>query len=200
DGFLTKLENLKNKTPEVEDIISTIKRLQKKRSDILKANKVYNMPSEIDYSEMGGSEIDAVKDLSEQLQDAYKRAKDVLKDTTSEIEDEVFSSVTNNAYKAELEANGDNTSKEQELALIKRHVTTDNRRLLIKSQAIAEDIIAGTGKRLNDFYKTIFQDEYVGTEEEIREQVYNDLVEHAKGKLLPYFKRIEPIKGESFTS
>src|SRR5690606_38554177 len=78
--------------------------------------------------------------------------------------------------------------------------TTDNRRLLIKSQAIAEDIIAGTGKRLNDFYKTIFQDEYVGTEEEIREQVYSDLVEHAKGKLLPYFKRIEPIKGESFTS
>lgn len=200
DGFLTKLENLQDKTPEIESIITTIKTLQKKRSDILKANKVHNMPSEIDYSEMGGSEIEAIKDLSEQLQDVYKRAKDVLKDTTSEIEEEVFSSVTNNAYKAELEANGDNASKEQELEFIKKHVTSDNRRLLIKSQAIAEDVIAGTGRKLSDFYKTIFQDEYTGAEKEIREQVYSDLVEHAKGKLLPYFKRIEPIKGESFTS
>jgi hypothetical protein len=86
------------------------------------------------------------------------------------------------------------------LEFIKDHVTIENKRLLNRTQVIAEDIIAGRSPRLNDFYKSIFNDEYIGTQEEIREQVYSDLVEHAKSKLLPYFKRIEPIQGESFTS
>jgi hypothetical protein len=199
DNIIQRLEPQKN-NPIVSELISRIKILQKKRTLILKANRVHNLPSEIDFSELSGHEMDAVKDISEQLQQAYSEAREFLPEKADDENITPFSSNVNEAYKAEVKQRNLSESKEKEFNFIKEHVTNKDKYSLDKLGVKARDIIEGREPRLNDFYKEIFQDNYIGSPEEIKEQVYADVVEHAKTKLLPYFKRIEPNQGESFSS
>lgn len=199
DNIVQRLEPQTN-NPIVSELINRIKILQKKRTLILKANRVHNLPSEIDFSELSGHEMDAVKDISEQLQQAYSEAREFLPEKIDDENITPFSSNVNEAYKAEVKQRNLSESKEKEFNFIKEHVTNKDKYSLDKLGVKARDIIEGREPRLNDFYKEIFQDNYVGSPEEIKEQVYSDVVEHAKTKLLPYFKRIEPNQGESFSS
>jgi len=68
DSILDRLENADDQI-KAQPLIEKIKQVQLRRSHILRANKVYNQPSEINYADMSGNDIEAIKEVDRTIAD-----------------------------------------------------------------------------------------------------------------------------------
>ena len=197
DSIVEKLENADDQD-KAQELITKIKKVQLKRSFILRSNKVYNQPSEINYADMSGNDIESVKELTEQLQVFYSEAKSLLPKEDVEVVEDVFSSEANQAFLNELQdRNLTNENLEEIISFIKEHVTAQDRIKIERAKVVADELIKGYRKEIPKGFESIFS----GVTD--KQAVYLELEKYAETKLLPYFKRFEPSQlgntGKSFT-
>jgi hypothetical protein len=162
---------------EDEELAKQIALVSKKRSNILKAYKVFNNPSEVNYTAMNDITKDEVRRLSEQLETLYKEASSK---SGKETEDKFFESIVNDAYKKEIRdyysLRVDETpTVDQVVEFARNHTTLDNKYKLDWARGVFKDFENG---RIKQLPKSL--------------QGYNNAAEFAESKLLPYFKKIQP--------
>lgn len=169
------------------DMIDEIRTQQQIITNILKQNRKFNSPTETDMSVSTGMsqiEIDSVKNASSVLENILSRARGLLKDETEpnlEIE-----SRTNEAYKESLEDLGINTLVE-EIKFISNNTTTSNAGYIDSARKIADALKNGEDVKLNKTFSKVFNSTMTADEIDVA------LLTYAKSKLLPYFKRTEPV-------
>jgi hypothetical protein len=162
---------------EDEELAKQIALVSKKRSNILKAYKVFNNPSEVNYTAMNDITKDEVRRLSEQLETLYKEASSK---SGKETEDKFFESIVNDAYKKEIRdyyslSVDETPTVDQVVEFARNHTTLDNKYKLDWARGVFKDFEGG---RIKQLPKSL--------------QGYSNAAEFAESKLLPYFKKIQP--------
>lgn len=165
---------------EIDELLDAIRTQQQRISVIQKANRVMNRPAETNVAEMTAEQQLTIKDASAELEILYKDINAFLP-KENRVENNYSQATANDAYYEELEDTG-----EDELTFIQKHVTDTNRKSIRKAIDIAEQL-KRSDVRLAGVYARIFNDAH--TNEEIDAAV----LEYAKSRLLPYYKRLEPI-------
>ena len=164
-------------TEEADDIAGSIRRQQAIINNILKQNTVYNRPSETNFSDMKKLHMAQVKEASSLLETFYEQAKRIL--PAQEVENQITADNTvNDAYQKAIEDLEIKTAKE-ELDFILEHVTSKSRDSIIAAKEVARGD-RNVPKHLAQYFK-----EGVSGEQAV--------LAYAKTKLLPYFKRTEPV-------
>ncbi len=167
------------------ELARKIEKFNKKLKNILKRNKFYNKPSEINFDNMSEVEKAEVKSIAETLDSYYRETREILGKRQTEDIEKIFESVANEAFTKELENRDllkeiDNVSDFNRLfSFMSEHMTTSN----------ADAVRRMRDKVVNyEGYGTIKGLE--ATEEELQEDIYGVLVKYSQNKLLPYFKKI----------
>jgi hypothetical protein len=166
------------------DLVEAIRRQQATINSILKQNREYNEPNEISTdAEYGISQTEklAIKDAVNELQSLYKDAKLRLGEKEVEINENIVST-TNKAYQKELADSG-----EKEIDFIYNHVTRDGKNQIAGLEKTAEELKKNKAIELKGLSSKIFSNGM--TDQEIDDA----LMRFAKSRLLPYYKRTEPV-------
>ena len=174
----TLLEKLRNAGED--GLVDEITKQQQIKAEILKANRKYNSPSEtLVGTTMSKSERDAIKLAEEELEILYADARKILNEEQSEEEQEKsYTQATNEAYKQDLE-----DEESDELEFIKKHTTSRNRVAIDRFARVARDKTA----EIKGNYKNFLSEEMDDVQRE------EAIISFAKSRLLPYYKRTEPI-------
>lgn len=185
DSFFEELKNNVGLTARLreageEGLEQDIREQQSIINRVLRANKVFNRPSETDFASMNITAKTEIKFAQTRLEKLYGEARTVLSDEV--VDNELaIDNVVNSSYFKHLEDAGIEEGSDAEIEFILENVT-DNGLVAIKS---AQRIVAGG--RISKSFERYFS-ENMNTEE--RQQA---LVKYARTKLLPYLKRTEPI-------
>lgn len=183
---LSENQSVLDKLREIgeDGIISDIRRYQSIISNILKQNKVFNKPSEVNFNEMLKENQLSIKDAQTELESLYQKARLVIGETSDE--NVVLSeTVVNEAYATEIANQKINTLNEQ-LDFISEHTTLKGKSRVEEARLAVITLKGGQGrisKGMNKFF----------TEDMTNTELDEALLNYAKSKLLPYFKRSEPI-------
>lgn len=170
-----------------DDLIEEIRNQQQVISNILKKNRVFNNPSETDANEMNQIDRDSIKNAQSILENKYSTARGLVKETEEQNRAQIQAdSVTNEAYKQRLEDDVIDTL-DKELDFILGHVTSSNVAYIDTAKKIAAKLKNGEDVKLNKTFSKVFDESM--TEDEVNAA----LLTYAKSKLLPYYKRTEPI-------
>lgn len=162
-----------------EDLAKEIREQQQIVSYILKANRMFNQPSQINVDGMSNKEKEAIKDATEKLQELYNKASKALNDKTVKVPNAEKETVTNEAFKADTQGlNG----VVPLLEFISNHSTTKGKQSLRKLMSLYEGLSNGTITTLPEKYEGIIDLDNLET----------SVTNYAKTKLLPYYKRTEP--------
>ena len=174
----TLLEKLRNAGED--GLVDEITKQQQIKAEILKANRKYNSPSEtLVGTTMSKSERDAIKLAEEELEILYADARKILNEEQSEEEQEkAYTQATNEAYKQDLE-----DEESDELEFIKKHTTSRNRVAIDRFARVARDKTA----EIKGNYRNFLSEEMDDVQRE------EAIISFAKSRLLPYYKRTEPI-------
>lgn len=159
---------------EDKEAAKKLRELTAQRSNILKANKVFNNPTEVNYASMDANTLAEVKELTEKI-DALKKENKVKRDSTQELP---FESIVSDAYLNELYnyyGNPDNITEDQEFEFIRKHVTDASRFQLDNARKSFEDFKNGRIKNLPEYLQG------------------KTLRQYSRTKLLPYFTKIQPV-------
>lgn len=190
-SIIERLEGVNEQSDELTELISDIKKAQVKRSYLLKQNRVYNQPSETS-QDISQPDMESIKEIEEYLGDKYNEANKYLPKEEF-VEDEFAENNTNEAYKGEILDRSLVTVTEQ-VEFIRKHVTPTNVKRIDAASVTAEKIIRGTAGTLSKANERIFDTaNYSENEVERRAQVERDLLKFAESRLLPYYKRLEPV-------
>ncbi len=169
------------------DLAEEIRAQQQIISNILKQNRKFNNPTETDMSVATGmskTEIDTIRNASSILENKLSKARGVLKDDEIEFSLDVENR-TNEAYSEELEDSGI-TTLEEEIKFISSNATPSNASYIESARKIAAAIKNGEDVKLNKTFSRVFNENMSGAEAEAA------LLNYAKSKILPYYKRTEP--------
>lgn len=196
ESLVSKLKNLNNQ--EASETAIEIERLNRKLKNILKQNRKFNTPSQINFNDMSGSEIESVKEIVTSLNDNYRRAKEFLPVSEVEEVEKAHTTVINEDYKGQLsdlgvsdsdifnEKNTDFRTKtlfDKRLSFIFQHMTPDNRRNVERNISLYRAFKDGKIDKLPKAFES-FNTKGKSTEKNI--------IEYAETKLLPYFMEIKP--------
>ena len=163
-----------------EDLIKEIRGQQQIVSYILKANRMFNQPSQINVDGMSNKEKEAIKDATEKLQDLYNKASKALNDKTVRVPNAEKETVTNEAFDADAQDLLGTVIPL--LEFISNHSTTKGKQSLRKLMSLYEGLSNGTITTLPEKYEGIIDLDNLET----------SVTNYAKTKLLPYYKRTEP--------
>lgn len=181
ESIYSKLLNSGN-----EGLAESIRQQQRIINSIHRKNRKLNRPSEVDYGRMSLGEKQAVRRAQEALEDLFREAKKVLPEEEQNIDKTLSDRVTNESYREELQDLGINNNID-ELRFIKDHVTSNNLKAIQKMQDIAKGVSDGSITEVSGTYA-----EYVNPEMSSQE-IEEALMRFARERLLPYFKRTEPL-------
>lgn len=171
-------------TDETQELLEDIRTQQQIISNILKANRVFNQPSETNVSAMSDIETSSIKDATIQLESLYIKANSFLEE--SERQEPFSETRLNEAFRKDLEDEGINTD-DGILNHILKHVTPKNKAAIEKAQKIAAKIQKGEITNIDKSLQNTFSEDMPS------EQAQTALMRFAESKLLPYYKRTEPI-------
>jgi hypothetical protein len=174
-GTVARLRGLK--TEEADNLLKQIRKQQALINNILKQNTVYNRPSETNYDEMQRVQKAQVKESASILESLYDYARKLLPVEESKSLTGA-ENVVNDSYQKALE----DSENKNELDFILEHVTSKGRDSIIAAKEVVRNN-KSIPKYLNSYM----------TESMSKVEKEQALIEYAKTKLLPYFKRIEPI-------
>lgn len=183
EGLLQKLQNLND--IENDFLIEQIRKQQQKISNIQKANRVFNRPSETNVAEMEGTEKDAIKEAVQDLEALYTQANKLLpKDAQVDVET-LFTSTVNDAY-TEMLQDMNIITLDKELDEIQRHTSANNRQNILKAMRIAEMLRKDSDTEIPKTLQRVFTNGMNNAE------IDQALLDYSRSKLLPYYKRTEP--------
>lgn len=177
EGVVAKLNDIGETTAADE-----IQKLTTRRKHILKANRIFNNPSEVNYADLSGETKKSLLEIEEALEHWYKVANEVL-DKEDRVRNEMSESVTNQAYRDELQ-DRDLQSTEDIIEFIKQHTTPSNKVKIESARIAVEAYIKGFRKEVPkalQSYITSADDAEAG------------LIAYAETKLATYFKKIQPV-------
>ena len=190
DSIVNKLLELE--TEEATQIAEEIEFLNRKLKNILKRNKLYNRPSQIDFEFMSAADESEVKDLVTHLETKFREAKTQLPKSEGQTIERAFQSVTNEAYQKELtnraiavsNSGVNNEQFVEKLDFIRQHVTDEGMRSInrIRDRVASFDLTKDVPKGLNI------------TKEELMADKNKAVLDYAETKLMPYFKVIQSNK------
>ena len=166
------------------EIAEEIRKRQQVIANILKQNREYNEPTEISTNEEYGIveiEKKIITAAVSELQSLFRNARQLLGDKVEEGDITPFTTNTNKAYKKDLENSGKN-----ELDFIKDNTTIEDKTKIDRLLVVANKLKNGESVKFMTLEKRVFSK--LMDEKEID----NALLEYAKSRLLPYYKRTEP--------
>lgn len=164
-------------------IADQIQKTTARRKHILKANRVFNNPSETNYEDLGTAEL-TLKELESRLEDLYKQANKVL-DKEDRVGNEMSELVTNQAYRNEL-ADRNLITIAQKIEFIKIHVTDSNKNKIESARLVVGSYKDGFRKDLPKSLRP-----FVSSEEDV--DLDEALLAYAETKLASYFKKLQPV-------
>jgi hypothetical protein len=190
DSIVSKLREVGTK--ESLQTAQDIDTLNRNLKNILKKNKLYNRPSQIDFEGMSKGERREVIDLVTNLETKFREAKSILPKKEYEDIKKSFQSVVNDAYKSELNSRGiiernesvSDAELSDKLTFIKEHVTRE----AMKSINRMEDRV-----RAFDMTKDLPKGLSITKEELLRDK-NKAILDYAETKLMPYFKTLQSNK------
>lgn len=188
ETLFKKLQDVKTEenAAEIEEIIDEINVAQQKIAYIQKSNRVFNRPSETNANNISNVDKTIVKEATQDLEYAFQKANGLLiKEEREEVE-QVFDTVVNDAFREEMEDSGRDTVEKQ-INFIREHVTKRNKDNIDKAGRIVDSLIAGKLLEVPTMFKSFLSLDM--EESEAKEA----LLKYAQSKLLPYYKRTEPI-------
>lgn len=184
-----RLQDQKNgeNDAEVDELISDIRGQQQIIANILKANRVFNRPSETDVVNLEDIAAQEIKDATIQLESLYSKANALLPREEQVDVERLFESRTNEAYRSDLENQGIITDEEK-IAFILKHVTPNNRQAIDNAVRVVNKIKEGDADVvIKKSLQNIFNENMSAAEAQTA------LIKYAESKLLPYYKRTEPV-------
>lgn len=170
---------------EIDEIAEDIRKQQQIISNILKANRVFNQPSETNVTEMSDLQKSYIKDASQQLESLYTKANSFL-EPNEQVTEPFSEARLNEAFRKDL-ADENITTDEEILGHILKHVTPKNRSAIDKAVKVAKKLKTGEETLIDKSLQNTFN------ENMSPEEVQTALMRFAENKLLPYYKRTEPI-------
>jgi hypothetical protein len=177
EGVVAKLNKL-----EEHVIAEGIQKLTVQRKNILKANRIFNNPSEVNYEDLSPEEQKSLIEIEVSLEYLYKEANEVL-DKEDRARNEMSEAVTNKAYRDAIR-DKELVKTKDILEFIKKHTTPSNE-LKINSAILAVDSWKkGFRKELPKSLQP-----YITSEEDAEE----GLIAYAETKLASYFKKLQPV-------
>lgn len=188
ETLFKKLQDVKTEenAEEIEEIIDEINTAQQKIAYIQKSNRVFNRPSETNANNMDAVQKGIVKEAAQDLEYAFQKANQLLPKVEREEVEKVFDTQANDAFKEELEDSGRDTLEKQ-IDFIKDHVTKSNKENIDKLTRAVDNLISGRLLEVPSKFKSVLSLEM--KEDEAKQA----LLQYAQSKLLPYYKRTEPI-------
>jgi len=188
ETLFKKLQDIKTdeNAEEIEEIIDEINTAQQKIAYIQKSNRVFNRPSETNANNMDAVQKGIVKEAAQDLEYAFSKANQLLPKVDREEVEQMFDTQVNESFKEELQDSGRDTLEKQ-LDFIKEHVTKRNKENIDKATKAVDSLIAGRLFEIPTFLKSTL---VLGMSEQEAKQA---LLQYAQSKLLPYYKRTEPI-------
>lgn len=172
---------------EIEELLSDIRAQQQAVANILKGNRVFNRPSETNVVEMSEIETQSIKDAATQLESLYAKANNLLPKEEQVDLERLFESRTNEAYRSVLQ-NEDITTDEEKISFILKHVTPNNRQAIENAVKVVAKIKEGDSDVV--IKKSL---QRVFNEDMSAQEAQSALMSYAESKLLPYYKRTEPV-------
>ncbi len=174
-------------------VAEDIQKFNTKLKNLLKRNKLYNRPSQIDYENLSAADESEIKDLVESLETKFREAKNILPKKEYEYIERNFISVTNDAYKIELANNGIVSANEkisdkdlkEKIDFITKHVTYSGKQAI--SRMIDKIAVFNTSSKKIPKGLNL-------TKEEILEDKNKAILDYAESKLMPYFKTLQSNK------
>ncbi len=163
-------------------VADQIQKLTTRRKHILKANRMFNNPSEINFEDMSGESILSLIQIEEALEQEYKTANEILGKEDKAI-NEMSELVTNQAYRNELE-DRNLTETDEILDFIKTHTTAANKTKIETARAAVEAYKKGFRKELPKSLRPFITS---------KDDAYDGLVAYAETKLASYFKKLQPV-------
>jgi hypothetical protein len=188
ETLFKKLQDVKTEenTAEIEEIIEEINTAQQKIAYIQKSNRVFNRPSETNASNIPYVDKTTVKEATQDLEYAFSKANLLLPKEEREEVEQMFDTVINDAFKEEMQDSGRDTVEKQ-INFIREHVTKRNKDNIDKAGRIVDSLIVGRLLEVPTMFKSFLSLDM--EESEARQALLN----YAQTKLLPYYKRTEPI-------
>lgn len=188
ETLFKKLQNIKTEenAEEIEQIIEEINTAQQKIAYIQKSNRVFNRPSETNANNISYADKTVVKEATQDLEYAFSKANGLLTKEEREEVEQMFDTVVNDAFKEEMQDSGRDTVEKQ-IDFIREHVTKRNKDNIDKAGRIVDSLIAGRLLEVPTMFKSFLSLDM--EESEARQALLN----YAQSKLLPYYKRTEPI-------
>lgn len=185
-GLLERLNETKDgdNNSEIDEIVEDIRSQQSIISNVLKANRRFNQPAETNVTDMTEVEMSAIKDATIQLESLYVKANSFLGE--SEAQEPFSEQRLNEAFRKDLQDNGITTSDEI-LVHILKHVTPKNKSAIEKARKVASKLIKRESVILDRSMQNVFNEDMSSDE------VQTALMQFAESRLLPYYKRTEPI-------
>ena len=184
DGLVDRLRNLG--TTEADNLIDAIRKEQSIVSGTLKNNAIYNKPSEINVVEMTAVELLQVKNSSSILENLYTEAYKIL--PKQEQEDLDADTTVNESYLKDLADEGvTSINKQDELEFLYKHTTSTAWASISQAKSLVKGLKDGTTKTVRKSMQGYFSDKMSDIE------LDEALLRYARTKVLPYYKRTEPI-------
>jgi len=185
---LQKLEEAKNgeNDAEIDDLIKGINTNQQKIRYIQKNNRVYNRPTETDVANMHSSEKAVVKEAVQDLSALFSKANKFLKTEFQVDSENLFVSAVNDSFLEDLEDSGI-TALNDKIEFIQKHTTYQGKRDIEKALTLVENIKKDKVSEVPYTMQRFISLDMKG------ETLDNALLKFAESKLLPYYKRTEPI-------
>ena len=224
ESLADRLENAKDgeNDTDIDAIIQDIQINTKKINNIIQANKVMNNPSEVNFDGMESSEKTAVKEYSERLDFTYQKARKYLPKTEESEQGESITEVKpNRAFfdylfdknpnvfesgivpdftEIDILSADDIIKANKVFSEIIEHTTENKKREILDLKREVERFSKGTQTKFNRLHQRVFsiteEDLKMMSEEEIYSTLTKDLLKYSYSKLLPYFKKTQPIDAD----
>ena len=224
ESLVDRLENAKDgeNDADIDAIIQDIQINTKKINNIIQANKVMNNPSEVNFDGMDASEKTAVKEYSERLDFTYQKARKYLPKTEESEQGESITEVKpNRAFfdylfdknpnvfesgivpdftEIDILSADDIIKANKVFSEIIEHTTENKKREILDLKREVERFSKGTQTKFNRLHQRVFsiteEDLKMMSEEEIYSTLTKDLLKYSYSKLLPYFKKTQPINAD----
>lgn len=165
------------------ELLEDIRKQQSIISSILKQNRVFNRPSETNFNEMLKVHQLTIKDAQANIEELYRKARTVLDEV--EATTPISESIVNEAYNTEV-VNQKLDTVDKQLDFIGEHVTKKGKTSIEDARVAVENLKRGNDSMSKSLRK-------IFTADMSNAELDAALLNYAKAKLLPYFKKTEPI-------
>jgi len=160
----------------------SIQLLSNRRKQILKANKVFNNPSEINTEDLSGENAKTILQIEKDLETLYDLANKTL-DKKDRLSNPFSELVTNKAYEDILK-DKEIVSLEDKLKFIKENATLNNQMKIDRAKLAVQSYKDGYIKELPKALRPFITD---------KNNAEEGLIRYAETKLSSYYKKLQPV-------